>query len=74
MAHVSGDKEASSLPLAGFMATCFEGIFMEVGGLRQEFGYNGPMPLVIYGQSWVGGGTGAHHCACIFSAFGSGFP
>jgi pyruvate dehydrogenase E1 component beta subunit len=64
-AALTGSRPVIDLNVAGFLATCFEGLFMEVGGLRQEFGYTGPMPMVIYANSGVGGGTGAHHCASI---------
>jgi pyruvate/2-oxoglutarate/acetoin dehydrogenase E1 component len=62
-AALTGTRPIVYLMMAGFLAVCFEGLFMEVGGLRQEFGYTGPMPLVVYCRAGVGGGTGAHHCS-----------
>ncbi|MDD4875599.1 MAG: transketolase C-terminal domain-containing protein [Dehalococcoidales bacterium] len=68
-AALTGTRPIVWLMTAGFLTIAFEGIFMEVGGLRQEFGYTGPMPLVIYCRSGVGGGFGAHHCASTEALF-----
>ena len=62
-AALTGTRPIVWLMTAGFLTIAFEGLFMEVGGLRQEFGYTGSMPLVVYCRSGVGGGFGAHHCA-----------
>lgn len=66
-AALTGTRPIVWIMTAGFLAIAFDGLFMEVGGLRQEFGYAGPMPLVVYCRAGVGGGLGAHHCASIES-------
>jgi pyruvate dehydrogenase E1 component beta subunit len=62
-AALTGTRPIVWLMTAGFLTIAFEGLFIEVGGLRQEFGYTGPMPLVVYCRAGVGGGFGSHHCA-----------
>jgi pyruvate/2-oxoglutarate/acetoin dehydrogenase E1 component len=64
-AALTGTRPIVWIMTAGFLAIPFDGLFMEAGGLRQEFGYTGPMPLVVYCRAGVGGGLGAHHCATI---------
>ncbi|MBN1383132.1 MAG: alpha-ketoacid dehydrogenase subunit beta [Deltaproteobacteria bacterium] len=66
-AALTGTRAIVSIMTTGFLAIAFDGLFMEVGGLRQEFGYTGPMPLVVFCRTGVGGGFGAHHCASIES-------
>ncbi|MDD4875967.1 MAG: transketolase C-terminal domain-containing protein [Dehalococcoidales bacterium] len=68
-AALAGIRPIVWLMTAGFLTIAFEGLFMEVGGLRQEYGYAGPMPLVVYCRSGIGGGFGAHHCASTESLF-----
>jgi len=62
-AALTGSRPIVNMGMAGFMACAFEGLLFEVGGLREEFGYTGPMPLVVFCRIGVGGGFGGHHCA-----------
>jgi len=61
-AALTGLRPIAYLMFAGFATLCLDTMVYEMGGLRQEFGYDGPMPLVINMRSGIGGGTGAHHC------------
>ena len=61
-AALTGLRPIAYLMFAGFATLCLDTLVYEMGGLRQEFGYDGPMPLVINMRSGIGGGTGAHHC------------
>ena len=62
-AALTGLRPIAHVMTVGFQACCFNTLFMEIGNLRQSYGYKGPMPLVILSRAGVGGGTGAHHTA-----------
>ena len=60
-AALTGLRPIAYLMFAGFATLCLDTLVYEIGGLRQEFGYKGPMPLVVNARASIGGGTGAHH-------------
>ncbi|MDD4876230.1 MAG: transketolase C-terminal domain-containing protein, partial [Dehalococcoidales bacterium] len=62
-AALTGSRPIVNMGTAGFMMCAAEGMLFEVGGLREEFGYTGPMPLVIFCRIGVGAGFGGHHTA-----------
>ncbi len=64
-AALTGLRPIAFLMFAGLAAVCFDTLFMEIGNLRQSYGYKGPMPLVINTRAGVGGGGGAHHTSTI---------
>jgi len=62
-AALAGLRPIADIMTAGFLTICFNTLFMEIGALRQEYSYKGPMPLVINCRAGVGQGMGPHHCS-----------
>ncbi len=60
-AALTGLRPVANIMTAGFLTICMDGLFVQMGTLRQEWGYHGPLPIVIY--CTVGGGGGADHSA-----------
>lgn len=60
-AAYAGLRPVAHLMLAGFVPLVLDGLFLKLGSNYQEWGYQQPVPVVIYSLILGGGGYGADH-------------
>jgi len=60
-AAYAGLRPIAHLMLAGFVPLVLDGLFLKLGSNYQEWGYQRPVPVVIYSLILGGGGYGADH-------------
>ena len=60
-AAYAGLRPIAHLMLAGFVPLTLDGLFLKLGSNYQEWGYQRPVPVVIYSMILGGGGYGADH-------------
>ncbi len=64
-AALTGVRPVVEIMFGGFLATCFDAIFMKMGTWQQRYGGGFPMPLVIRASTGsTGTGTGPEHAVC----------
>ncbi len=60
-AAYAGLRPIAHLMLAGFVPLVLDGLFLKLGSNYQEWGYQKPVPVVIYSLILGGGGYGSDH-------------
>ena len=60
-AAYAGLRPVAHLMLAGFVPLALDGLFLKLGSNYQEWGYQRPVPVVIYSLILGGGGYGSDH-------------
>jgi len=60
-AAYAGLRPIAHLMLAGFFPLALDGVFLKLGSNYQEWGYQQPVPVVIYSLILGGGGYGSDH-------------
>jgi pyruvate dehydrogenase E1 component beta subunit len=60
-AAYTGLRPVAHLMAASFIPLCLDGVFLKLGSNYQEWGYQRPMPVVIFCMVLGGGGYGSDH-------------